>query len=52
MRGEERNSVFNAPHLALFRDVAIMITALAFNLLGVGWRDALDPRLSKISITL
>jgi len=45
MLGEERNSVFNAPHLVFIPGVAIMITVLAFNLLGDGLRDALDPRL-------
>jgi ABC-type dipeptide/oligopeptide/nickel transport system permease subunit len=47
MLGEERNSVFNAPHLVFFPGLAIMITVLAFNLLGDGLRDALDPRLNK-----
>lgn len=45
MLGEERNSVFNAPHLVFFPGIAIMITVLAFNLIGDGLRDALDPRL-------
>lgn len=45
MLGEERNSVFNAPHLVFFPGLAIMFTVLAFNLLGDGLRDALDPRL-------
>lgn len=44
MLGEERNSVFNAPHLVFIPGVAIMLTVLAFNLLGDGLRDALDPR--------
>ncbi len=44
MLGEERNSVFNAPHLVFFPGIAIMITVLGFNLLGDGLRDALDPR--------
>lgn len=44
MLGEERNSVFNAPHLVFFPGIAIIITVLAFNLLGDGLRDALDPR--------
>lgn len=48
MLGEERNSVFNAPHLVFFPGLAIMITVLSFNLLGDGLRDALDPRLSQI----
>jgi ABC-type dipeptide/oligopeptide/nickel transport system permease subunit len=47
MLGEERNSIFNAPHLVFFPGIAIMITVLAFNLLGDGLRDALDPRLAN-----
>lgn len=47
MLGTERNSVFNAPHLLLFPGLAIVITVLAFNLLGDGLRDALDPRLNR-----
>ena len=47
MLGAERNSVFNAPHLLIFPGLAIMITVLAFNLLGDGLRDALDPRLNR-----
>jgi ABC-type dipeptide/oligopeptide/nickel transport system permease subunit len=50
MLGEERNSVFNAPHLVLFPGLAIMLTVLSFNLLGDGLRDALDPRLSQMGI--
>jgi ABC-type dipeptide/oligopeptide/nickel transport system permease subunit len=45
MLGEEKNSIFNAPHLVFFPGLAIMFTVLAFNLLGDGLRDALDPRL-------
>jgi ABC-type dipeptide/oligopeptide/nickel transport system permease subunit len=41
----ERNQVFTAPHLVFLPGLAIMITVLAFNLLGDGLRDALDPRL-------
>jgi ABC-type dipeptide/oligopeptide/nickel transport system permease subunit len=47
MLGEERNSVFNAPHLVFFPGIAIMIVVLSFNLIGDGLRDALDPRLSR-----
>ena len=43
----ERNSVFNAPHLLIFPGLAIIVTVLAFNLLGDGMRDALDPRLNR-----
>ena len=46
MLGDERNSVFNAPHLVFFPGIAIMLTVLGFNLLGDGLRDALDPRLN------
>jgi len=49
MLGEERNSLFNAPHLVFIPGFAIMLTVLAFNLLGDGLRDALDPRLSNVS---
>ena len=45
MMGEERNSVFSAPHLLIFPGLAIMMTVLSFNLLGDGLRDVLDPRL-------
>ena len=41
---QERNQVFTAPHLVFFPGLAIMLTVLAFNLLGDGLRDALDPR--------
>ena len=46
MIGYERNSMFHAPHLVIFPGLAIVITVLAFNLLGDGLRDALDPRLA------
>ena len=50
MIGYERNSMFNAPHLVIFPGIAIMITVLAFNLLGDGLRDALDPRLAYTDV--
>lgn len=46
MLGEERNSVFNAPHLLVFPGLAIVLTVLSFNLIGDALRDALDPRKS------
>lgn len=49
MLGSERNQVFTAPHLVFYPGIAIMITVLAFNLLGDGLRDALDPRLSMVN---
>jgi len=35
----------HAPHLMLFPGIFIMLTVLAFNLLGDGIRDALDPKM-------
>jgi ABC-type dipeptide/oligopeptide/nickel transport system permease subunit len=45
MLGRERNQIFSSPHLVFFPGIAISVTVLAFNLLGDGLRDALDPRL-------
>lgn len=35
------------PHLATYPGLAIMVTVLAFNFVGDGLRDALDPRLKR-----
>jgi peptide/nickel transport system permease protein len=43
----ERGQLFNSPHVVLIPGVAITLTVLAFNLLGDGLRDALDPRLNR-----
>ena len=48
MLGSERNQIFSAPHLVFVPGVAISVTVLAFNLLGDGLRDALDPRLVNV----
>jgi len=45
MLGRERNQLFSAPHLVFIPGIMISATVLAFNLLGDGLRDALDPRL-------
>ncbi|MDH5605870.1 MAG: ABC transporter permease [Anaerolineae bacterium] len=45
MLGTEYNQIFTSPHLVFYPGFAIMLTVLAFNLLGDGLRDALDPRL-------
>jgi oligopeptide transport system permease protein len=37
-------AIFSAPHVVLFPAVAIALTMLAFNFLGDGLRDALDPQ--------
>jgi glutathione transport system permease protein len=47
MLNEARADMLNAPHIALFPSLAIFVTVLAFNLLGDGLRDALDPKLDK-----
>lgn len=50
MLGSERNQLFSAPHLVFVPGIAISITVLAFNLLGDGIRDALDPRLVNAGV--
>jgi glutathione transport system permease protein len=47
MLNEARIDLINAPHGALFPALAIFVTVLAFNLLGDGLRDALDPKLER-----
>lgn len=47
MLGSGRGYMFNAPHLVFFPGIAITLTVMAFNLLGDGLRDALDPRLRR-----
>ena len=37
-------AIFSAPYLVLFPGLAIALTMLAFNFLGDGLRDALDPQ--------
>ncbi|HEY0275763.1 MAG TPA: ABC transporter permease [Paenirhodobacter sp.] len=39
------DNILNSFHLALWPSVAILILVLAFNLIGDGLRDAIDPRL-------
>src|SRR5205823_4453928 len=40
-----RPYLYEAPHVATFAGLAIMVAVLSLNLLGDGLRDALDPRL-------
>jgi len=42
-----REYVIDAPWLTVFPGFAILFTVLAFNLLGEGFRDAIDPKLRK-----
>lgn len=45
MISEGRNFIVTHPWLSLFPGIAILLTVAAFNLIGDGLRDALDPRL-------
>ncbi|PWC31049.1 ABC transporter permease [Azospirillum sp. TSO35-2] len=40
-------NILDAPWLALFPSLAVLITVLALNLLGDGLRDAIDPKLRR-----
>jgi len=44
MLNDGRMFMRSAPYIMIFPGLAIMITVLAFNLVGDGLRDALDPR--------
>ncbi len=44
MLGRARGFIFTAPYTLIFPGIAITVTVLAFNLLGDGLRDALDPK--------
>lgn len=46
MLNDGRQYITEAPHIATFPGLAIMLTVLSLNFLGDGLRDALDPRLS------
>ncbi|WP_211462624.1 glutathione ABC transporter permease GsiD [Collimonas silvisoli] len=47
MLNEARADMMTAPHIAIFPSLAIFFTVLAFNLLGDGLRDALDPKIDR-----
>ena len=44
MLSEAMSFMRQSPHLVIFPGLAIIITALSFNLLGDGLADALDPK--------
>jgi ABC-type dipeptide/oligopeptide/nickel transport system permease subunit len=44
MLGRARNYILMAPYSMIFPGLAISLSVLAFNLLGDGLRDALDPK--------
>lgn len=47
MLNEAQADMMVAPHVAVFPSLAIFFTVLAFNLLGDGLRDALDPKIDQ-----
>lgn len=47
MIADGRNYLFQAPWMATFPGLAILLSSLALNLVGDGLRDVLDPRLRR-----
>jgi peptide/nickel transport system permease protein len=47
MAAEGRGLIAQYPHVSTFPSLAIFVVVLAFNLLGDGLRDALDPQLGE-----
>ncbi|HJE18797.1 MAG TPA: ABC transporter permease [Aliicoccus persicus] len=47
MLNDGRNYMYQAGHITFFPGMMIVIVVLAFNLLGDGLRDALDPKLKN-----
>ncbi|MBY7144873.1 ABC transporter permease [Virgibacillus sp. NKC19-3] len=47
MLSDGRNYLYNAWHVAFFPGVMIVAVVLAFNVLGDGLRDALDPKMKE-----
>ena len=47
MIADGRNYLFQSPWMATFPGLAILLSALAMNLVGDGLRDVLDPRLRR-----
>lgn len=51
MLGEGRQYILSHPYMSTFPGLAIFLSVLAFNLVGDGLRDALDPHLKNTSLT-
>lgn len=47
MLSDSRQFIATAPWTVIFPGISIMLTVLAFNLMGDGLRDALDPRMKS-----
>lgn len=50
MLGEGQTYLFSSWYIATFPGVAIFLAVMAFNLLGDGLRDALDPRMTHAQV--
>lgn len=51
MLNEGKQFIFTHPHVMLFPGLAITVTVFAFNIIGDGLRDILDPRTGEIMKT-
>jgi peptide/nickel transport system permease protein len=47
MLNDARGHLFDAPHMAVFPALALVLTVLSFNFLGDAFRDWLDPKALK-----
>jgi peptide/nickel transport system permease protein len=47
MLSEGKQVILNAPHVSIFPGLAIMLVVLAFNFVGDGLRDKLDPKTDR-----
>ena len=47
MLSEAQTQMFQAPMLAVYPGLAIVLSVLGLNLMGDGLRDLLDPRLAR-----
>ncbi len=47
MLSEAQTMIYNAPLLAIYPGITIVLAVLGLNLLGDGLRDVIDPRLSR-----
>jgi peptide/nickel transport system permease protein len=47
MLNEAQTQMFQAPMLAVYPGVVIVLSVLGLNLLGDGLRDLLDPKLAR-----
>jgi peptide/nickel transport system permease protein len=46
MLSQSRNYMLPNPWFSIWPGLAILITVMAFNVIGDGFRDTLDPRLN------